>query len=266
MTLRRARDLAATALLPAVLVLLLVLTGCGDVGGPGDTDPVRAGAGAETTREAWVVEDEDDLTQAEIDELALEEWREGEGPWVDDWYCDEPGYGETEEIDMSIPTGTALPQVFADDGTTAALLRTDRSDDAAWATLAELVTAEVDLDGSVDACGDPYLYPPAIVSSDDPAWDGLTADAALTGFADVRCYLVLADARSMQEVAAGGEVTVLWVDLWTTAAEAAEHGLSRSFRSTVGAVAEIEANLAIANMSFFEYADNVDPDGVYRTF
>jgi hypothetical protein len=79
-TLRRARDLAATALLPAVLVLLLVLSGCGDVGGPGDTDPVRDGAGAETTREAWVVEGEDDLTQAEIDELALEEWREARGP------------------------------------------------------------------------------------------------------------------------------------------------------------------------------------------
>ncbi|WP_447647100.1 DUF6924 domain-containing protein [Nocardioides zeae] len=41
-------------------------------------------------------------------------------------------------------------------------------------------------------------------------------------------------------------------------------GSPRAFRSTTDEVATIEANLAIANMGFSEYAEGVDPDGVHR--
>ncbi len=40
----------------------------------------------------------------------------------------------------------------------------------------------------------------------------------------------------------------------------------RTFRTTIPEIASIEANLAIANMDFFEFADNVQPDGVFRGF
>ncbi|GAB3090378.1 DUF6924 domain-containing protein [Nocardioides zeae] len=261
----RVRDLAAPALLPAV-ALLLVLTGCGDVGGPGDTDPVRAGA--ETSLEV-VVGEAEELTQAEIDEQL---WGPEDGdppPFAGSNLCGDAGAGgtdETEEIDMSLTPGTPLEQALADNRTTAVLVRTDRSDDAAWARLTELVLAGADFsDGEPGPCGEePELYQPAILTSDDPAWQGVTAEAAIADLPPTHGYLLLADERSMREVAAGGEVTVLWVDLGPAADD--ETDLPRTFRSTVDAVAEIEANLAIANLGFFEYADGVDPDGVYRGF
>jgi hypothetical protein len=40
----------------------------------------------------------------------------------------------------------------------------------------------------------------------------------------------------------------------------------RSFRAVPLAIQAIENNLSIANMSFFEFADHVDPDGVFRDF
>lgn len=84
----------------------------------------------------------------------------------------------------------------------------------------------------------------------------------MAGLPPTHGYLLLADERSMREVAAGGEVTVLWVDLGPAGPE--EEGLPRAFRSTTDEVATIEANLAIANMGFSEYAEGVDPDGVHR--
>ncbi|MDQ1103297.1 DUF6924 domain-containing protein [Nocardioides zeae] len=270
MTRPPARGLVVAALLPAVLVL----AGCGDVGGPGDADPVRAGAESETSLEGWVGDGGDDLTQAEIDELVREAWQEGgDVPPLDDSdLCDPPGpdgaeeVEDTEELDMTLPIGTPLDEALAADGTTAVLVRADRTDDAAWTRVTELVLAGTDFgDGEPGPCGEPpELYQPAILTSDDPAWAGLTAEAAIADLPPTYGYLLLADGRSMREAAAGGEVTVLWVDLGPAAE--GEPDLPRSFRSTVDVVAEVEANLAIANMGFFEYADSADPDGVFRGF
>jgi len=54
------------------------------------------------------------------------------------------------------------------------------------------------------------------------------------------------------------EFPVLVIDLY------AEHG--RNFRAIPSEIQGIENNLSIANMDFFEFADNVDEDGIFRGF
>ena len=50
--------------------------------------------------------------------------------------------------------------------------------------------------------------------------------------------------------------SVLVLDLY------AEPG--QTFRATPDAMASVHANLSLANMDFEDYADSVDPDGVFR--
>jgi hypothetical protein len=40
----------------------------------------------------------------------------------------------------------------------------------------------------------------------------------------------------------------------------------RTFRAVPGEIQSIENNLSIANMRFYEFANNVGPDGVFRGF
>jgi len=42
--------------------------------------------------------------------------------------------------------------------------------------------------------------------------------------------------------------------------------MGRVFRCAIPEIASIEANLSIANMDYHEFADNTDPDGVFRGF
>ncbi|HEU4811705.1 MAG TPA: hypothetical protein VFT00_06170, partial [Nocardioides sp.] len=82
-------------------------------------------------------------------------------------------------------------------------------------------------------------------------------------------YVVLADARSMSEAVAGGEITLDYVDLSISDPEDAEifHSfMGRTFRAVVPEISSIEANLSISNMNFHEFADGADPDGVFRGF
>ena len=54
------------------------------------------------------------------------------------------------------------------------------------------------------------------------------------------------------------EFPVLVIDLY------ADRG--RTFRAIPSQIQSIENNLSIANMDFFEFADNVDQDGIFRGF
>jgi hypothetical protein len=54
------------------------------------------------------------------------------------------------------------------------------------------------------------------------------------------------------------EFPVLVIDLYS------ERG--RTFRAIPSQIQGIENNLSIANMDFFEFADNVDEDGIFRGF
>jgi hypothetical protein len=159
---------------------------------------------------------------------------------------------------------TQLAHVFEADRT--ALVRTDFSDDQAWETVVTDVTKARGSEGSqVDA------YEPAITVFDDRYFEratGRSMAALVAAHEDVRGYAVLADHRSMTEAARGGELTVLYVDLSVLDDDDPElvstSFLGRTFRCAVSAVASVQANLAIANLDFSDFADRLDPDGVFR--
>jgi hypothetical protein len=94
-----------------------------------------------------------------------------------------------------------------------------------------------------------------VVCVSDPRHAGLTAEqlTALAPRGPLRCMFV-ADRVAL----AHPEHPLLVVDLGD------EPG--RAFRATPSAVGYIEANLAIANTDFAEYADAVDADGIHRGF
>lgn len=151
------------------------------------------------------------------------------------------------------------------------LLRTDFSDDASWGLVAQKVTADADFgpSGGPDDEDDDGMYAPNIQVVSNREFEGVTGEtlaAAING--KTYGYALLADERAMREAVAGGELTVVFVDLSVRPEDAEEFGdvLGREFRCEVSEVASIEANLAIANMDFAEFADNVEVDGVFRGF
>ena len=161
-------------------------------------------------------------------------------------------------------------ETFASDSTP--LIRTDFTDDAAWRAVVTQVSAPVDFDEpDEDDLGDEG-YAPNLTAIDDPGFESVTG--ALLGEAFSAAdgalgYALLADSRSMAEASAGGEITLDYVDLSVSDPEDAElfeSFMGRTFRCAVPEVASIETNLSLANMDFHEFADNTDPDGVFRGF
>jgi hypothetical protein len=67
-------------------------------------------------------------------------------------------------------------------------------------------------------------------------------------------FLLLVDKTATQDA----EFPILVLDLG--------RDRGRTFRAIPSRIQSIENNLSIANMSFFEFADNVDEDGVFRGF
>lgn len=67
--------------------------------------------------------------------------------------------------------------------------------------------------------------------------------------------MLLADQASVADL---HDLTLIYVDLYDQP--------GRSFRCAVSEIASIEANLAIANMDFEDFADSIGPDGVFRGF
>lgn len=125
------------------------------------------------------------------------------------------------------------------------LLRTDFSDDAAWALLCEAVQRPTE-DG----------YKALVDCVSDPAYDRLTVDqlVAMCPIGGVRSFAFIADGATF----ASPERLVLVVDLYD------EPG--RSFRVIPREMWGVENNLTMANMNYCEFADCVDPDGVFRGF
>jgi hypothetical protein len=168
------------------------------------------------------------------------------------------------------PSSAPTDLAGAMDGEATPLVRTDFSDDAAWQQVVALVTAPVDFNDPDNPDPGEDGYAPYIVTLEDRSLEGVTGavlgkQAMAAGL--MRGYALLADARSMAEARAGGEVTVEYVDLSPYAAEDAKlfHTFpGNSFRCAVAQVASIEANLSIDNLDFSDFARTVSPDGVYR--
>jgi hypothetical protein len=123
------------------------------------------------------------------------------------------------------------------------LLRTDFSDDAAWAAVCEAVQApsEEGFQAHVDCVS-------------DRAYDGLSVEQLVALVADDRTFAFVVDAITMTHV----EQPVLVVDLCD------EPG--RTFRVIPREMWGVENNLSLANMDYHEFADNVDADGIFRGF
>lgn len=125
----------------------------------------------------------------------------------------------------------------------ALVIRTDFSDDSAWNAVVSAIRQPVD--GF-------YAYVELV---DDPAFRDLTVEQLVTLRDDLsKSYTIVADGITMREA----EHPLLVVDLIEE--------LGRTFRAVPSAIQSIENNLSIANMDFWEFADNVDPDGVFRGF
>lgn len=125
------------------------------------------------------------------------------------------------------------------------LLRTDFSDDAAWAALCQAAQARSDEDfqANIDC-----------VSS--RSFDGLAVEqvVALAHNCSSHSFAFMADRLT----ATDPERPILVIDL--------AHETGRTFRVIPSQTWAVENNLSLANMEFSEFADNVDPDGVFRGF
>lgn len=84
-----------------------------------------------------------------------------------------------------------------------------------------------------------------------------TSRPRLVGLAreDYLSQIAVADAQTMRDQ------TVLFVDFNELNEQA-----GRTFRSIPSEVEPIVANLSLANMDFAEFADNTDPEGIFRGF
>ena len=127
----------------------------------------------------------------------------------------------------------------------ALLLRTDFSDDAAWAALCEAVQGPSEKG-----------FKAFVACVSDPAYDGMTVEqlVALAPKGGDHSFAFIADRTTFTNP----ERPVLVVDLYD------EPG--RTFRVIPREMCSVENNLSIANMDYHEFADSVDPDGVFRGF
>jgi hypothetical protein len=126
----------------------------------------------------------------------------------------------------------------------APVLRTDFTDDAGW----EAVHAAARVPS-------PEGFSPDLTFVSDPAFAGLAPETAgVMPSASYRGFVFLVDHVTVTDP----ELPVVVVDRL--------HDPGRWFRVVPGQLWAIENNLSLANMDFFEFADNVDADGVFRGF
>lgn len=128
------------------------------------------------------------------------------------------------------------------------VIRTDFEDEATWKRICNLILLPVR-----DGEGEFYAYVDFV---DDPKLRYLSVKELLAmvpqGYG--HSFVFIVDREAMQQ----SEFPILVVDLY------AEPG--RTFRAIPSEVQGIQNNLSIANMDFYEFADRVDGDGVFRGF
>lgn len=134
----------------------------------------------------------------------------------------------------------SLPQPRVD---TSLVLRTDFSDDQAWEALQAAISDE-------DEHGEATFV-------SDPAYEGATVqsliDVDVAAADDARvCHVFVADAVAMT----GGEHALLVVDLFSPPYE--------RVRVAPTAFAEVAVNLSIANLDVADFADESDPEWIFR--
>jgi hypothetical protein len=125
----------------------------------------------------------------------------------------------------------------------ALVLRTDFSSEAAWKDVQGAITAPV---GDFEA---------HVTFVSDPEYEGIRKSDLLHALeGTVRSYLFVVDEKTLADT----EFPILVIDLFE------DHG--RTFRVIPVEMWSVENNLSTGNMSFSEFADAVDDDGVFRGF
>ena len=126
----------------------------------------------------------------------------------------------------------------------ALVLRTDFSDDAGWESLCAAIQQPV---GEFRAYVD-FLS--------DSQYDGLTPEKLLTLIDpnSNHTFIFVVDRTALSHP----EHPILVIDLFVE--------LGREFRVIPSEMWGIENNLSIANADFADFADAVDPDGIFRGF
>ncbi len=128
------------------------------------------------------------------------------------------------------------------------LLRTDFSDDSEWASLCKTVQ-QPNEDG----------FQAYLECISDSAYEGLTVEQIIVlepkgDQGGKHIFAFIAD----QTTFASPERPVLVVDL--------DDEPGRTFRVIPRKMWSVENNLSIGNMDYSEFAENVDPDGIFRGF
>jgi hypothetical protein len=123
------------------------------------------------------------------------------------------------------------------------LIRTDFSDEAAWQSLCrELEKPSGEFQAYLTFVSDPSFDKAAIQQLID------------AGIESGRSFLLIADRETIEDP----EHKVMAVDL--------SEDPGRSFRFMPSVAWSVENNLSLANMDFFEFAEAVGEDGVFRGF
>ncbi|MDP9310654.1 MAG: hypothetical protein M3R24_07155 [Chloroflexota bacterium] len=125
------------------------------------------------------------------------------------------------------------------------MLRTDFSNDAAWEAICAAILAP-DAEFGLEA---------NVTCLSDSAYTGLTTEQ-VTRLAPKGplCFMFIVDQIALTHP----EHPILVVDL--------NREPGQTFRTLPSEVWSIEANLSLANIDFFEYADSVDHDGIFRGY
>ncbi|MGC4983031.1 DUF6924 domain-containing protein [Streptomyces sp. DT193] len=134
------------------------------------------------------------------------------------------------------------------EGSGAVVIRTDFTDERAWDQLRAYMDSYAPEGLLVD-----------VRTVDDPRNQGMTT-GQLRSLVPDRAeypYLAVADSGTFAAHLAARDRTLLVVDL-------DEEGPGEVFRAVASSLAEIDANLSLANTDFGDYVEGVGHDGVYR--
>lgn len=124
----------------------------------------------------------------------------------------------------------------------ALVLRTDFSDDAAWDAVCTASAAET-----------PEGFMASLSFVSDPAFADMPIDqVAAQTTASRRTFLFIVDRITVTD----REMPIVAVDM--------HEQPGRWFRLVPAEMASVENNLSLANMDFRDFADGVEPDGVFR--
>ena len=131
----------------------------------------------------------------------------------------------------------------------ALVIRTEFENQQAWETICELIRAPVPAPGA-------YTFYASVEFLEDDEFRDLSKEDLLprvpAGY--LHSFVFVVD----REAVSNSEFPILVVDLL--------HERGRVFRAIPSTIQSIENNLSIANMDFFEFANAVDTDGVFRGF